>query len=49
MTPQRAAMVGNLIAIGYLGTRWPLLVPNGAAAHSRRLILLLYLFDRQTA
>jgi hypothetical protein len=42
-------MVGNLIAIGYPGTIWPLLAPNNAAPRSRvRNILLLYLFERQT-
>jgi hypothetical protein len=43
-------MVSNLIAIGYLGTIWPLLAPNSAVPRSRvRNIYLLYLFDRQTA
>src|SRR5580692_4000500 len=50
VAPRRAAMVGNPIAIGYLGAIWPLVVPNSAVSRSRvRNIYLLYLFEGQTA
>jgi hypothetical protein len=43
-------MVGNPIAIGYLGAIWPLVVPNSAVSRGRvRNIYLLYLFEGQTA